>query len=267
VDASSEALAALTERKNPPTPAELAALKASYDETILYLDSLVGTLLEDLRRLGVYQDSLIVLLSDHGEQFGEHKHLLHGHSLYQEEIHTPLIIKLPRGSGPPPARISRQALNLDVMPTVLDLLQIAPPPDLQGISLRPLLRGEAGPDRTVFSELNFLGQTAARKGPYKYIYSDFSVSARSVPQLLLQGLQPQPAGVLEEIYDLEKDPGETRNLMSGRPDLAEFFREQVGDLAERAAKYRRERFNSTSVNRIKLSQEDKEKLRALGYLR
>lgn len=267
LDASNRALEALEERKKPLTKAELESLRSFYDERILYLDSLVGSLLEDLRKLDLYEDSVIVFLSDHGEQFGEHGNLLHAHSLYQEEIHIPLLLKLPRGRGPRVLRVPGRVRALDLMPTILDLLKIDPPLDIQGKSLLPLIRGEDVPEEVVFSELNFLGRTAVFKGDYKYIATDPGLYAQGARSHRRRGHGPHPLKNLEEIYDLAKDPGETRNILAERPDLADLFRTETRAFAERAARYQSEKSRSPDANRLKLDKAEREKLRALGYLR
>jgi arylsulfatase A-like enzyme len=267
IDPSNEALKAFEEKEQPPTKAELDALRSLYDERILYLDSLVGSLLAQFRRLGLYEDSLIIFVSDHGEQFWEHEHLLHAHTLYQEEIHVPLILKLPRGRGPVALRVSERVLGIDLMPSILDYLKIAPPPDVQGKSVLPLARGEGSREEVVFSELNFLGRTAAFKGRYKYITTDPAAYAQGVLSHGLEGHRAHRAGALEEIFDLDKDPGETRNILPDRPDLAGIFRREVKAFAENAVRYRAKSFKSPDANRIKLDKAEKEKLRALGYLR
>ncbi len=267
VDASNRALKALEERLRPPSPAELEDLRALYDERILYLDSLVGGLWADLKKLGLYDNSLIVFLSDHGEQFLEHGHLIHAHTLYQEEVHVPLIIKWPKGRGPGGLRVGARVLGIDVAATILDELKIALPAEMQGRSLRPALAGKEIHDEVVFSELNFLGRTAAFKGPYKYIVTDPAAYAEGMKTHGLKRHRTHALGPLEELYDLGRDPGEKLNIIGQHPDLVEMFRREVRALAERAVDYRRKKLKAAGANKITLDESEKEKLRALGYLR
>ncbi len=267
VDASNKGLKALEERRRPPSPAEFRDLVDLYDERVLYLDSLVGGLLADLKRRGLYDDSLIIFLSDHGEQFLDHGLLMHAHTLYQEEVRIPLIIKWPRGRGPAGLRVGSRVLGIDVAPTILEALEIAPPAEMQGRSLRPATTGKEIHDDVVFAELNFLGRTAAFKGPFKYIVTDPAVYAAGTKNHNLKRHRAHPLETLEEIYDLERDPGEKTNIIARRPDLAGMFRREVRALAERAAAFRRKKLDASGANKITLDESEKEKLRALGYIK
>jgi arylsulfatase A-like enzyme len=248
----------LTDKKNGPlTPAELDSLRASYDENILYFDSAIGKILEDLRRAGAEANSLIILTSDHGEQFREHGRLMHGKSLYQEEIHVPLVLKLPGGRGPRGLRVADRVRGIDILPTILDFLGLATPGEAQGRSLLPLVRGKALPEQTVFSELHTLRQTALLHGPFKYVTGDRARRDRKI----------HPAGTWEALYDLEHDPGETRDIISERPRERDFFRAEAGAFAERAAAFRKRKALGPKANDLAPSKKDVEKLRALGYVR
>jgi choline-sulfatase len=267
LDASNRGLKRLEESPRLPGPAGIEELRARYDERVLYLDSLVEGMLAEFKRLGLYDDSLIVFLSDHGEQFGEHGHLTHAHTLYQEEVRIPFIVKWPRGRGPAGLRVGPRVAAIDIAATILDELGISPPPGTEGRSLRPLLEGKSVPGEVIFSELNFLGRTAAFKGPYKYIATDPAAYAEGMKTHGSRRRRALGPGPLEELYDLDRDPGEKHNLIADRPDLAGMFRREMAAFAGRAAAYRRRSFNSSDANKITLDASEKEKLRALGYLK
>ncbi|MFH1679513.1 MAG: sulfatase [Candidatus Eisenbacteria bacterium] len=103
--------------------AEREALVARYDAEIAYFDLHFGRLIRHLKKAGLYDGSLVVFTSDHGEEFGEHDGWEHGHTLYNELLHVPLIVKYPRGVGPPAgSRLDRMVGLVDVVPTIRQLL-------------------------------------------------------------------------------------------------------------------------------------------------
>jgi arylsulfatase A-like enzyme len=114
---------------------------ALYDGEIAFTDSAVGMLLEGLEDRGILENTLIVFLSDHGEEFFEHGGFEHGHTLYDELIQVPLVFSLP-GVLPQNVSIERQVRLLDVTPTILDMLDIPLEPHFEGVSLKPLLMGK-----------------------------------------------------------------------------------------------------------------------------
>ncbi|MCP5117090.1 MAG: sulfatase, partial [bacterium] len=113
-----------------------------YDGEAAFNDRNIEQLVDSLRKLGVLDNTLIVVLSDHGEEFLEHGWTTHGHSLYQELTHTVCLMWNPK-LIPAPARIAEPVQLIDVMPTVLDLLGVQPTGVVQGQSLTPLIRGES----------------------------------------------------------------------------------------------------------------------------
>jgi arylsulfatase A-like enzyme len=106
-------------------PDEAAYLSDLYDGEIAYTDAQIGRLLDALRRMGLYDDTLIVLLSDHGEEFFEHGKWQH-EQLYEECLRVPLMVRLPGGRHGG-TRIETPVGLIDVMPTLLDLLEVDPP--------------------------------------------------------------------------------------------------------------------------------------------
>jgi len=125
------------------TPAEHQ--RALYDGEIAYSDAEFGKLLDNLHALGLFDDSVFVLLSDHGEEFGEHGRWLHGRSLFEEVLRVPLVVRLP-GAAHGGRRVEARATLADVLPTVLSVVGIAPPDHLDGLDLtaswlgKPLMR-------------------------------------------------------------------------------------------------------------------------------
>jgi arylsulfatase A-like enzyme len=127
----------------PIAPADLAQVVALYDEEILFNDLQLGVLIDALKRLDLYDETLIVVVSDHGEEFQEHGAFGHGGRLWRELLHVPLVVKLPKSRGVAPARVAAPVRQLDVLPTILAAVDpsLAAPP-LQGVDLRPWMRGD-----------------------------------------------------------------------------------------------------------------------------
>ncbi len=133
---------------------EIAHLRGLYEGEVRYTDAQFGRFLDLLRRLGLYDDSLIVFVSDHGEEFGDHGAFDHGRTLYREMIEVPLIIRFPRGqwSG---ERVESPVSLVDLAPTVYELAGIETPPGtFDGRSLTEVLGQPTGPARVVFSQVN-----------------------------------------------------------------------------------------------------------------
>ena len=122
----------------------------NYDAEIRYTDTVLGGFLDALDTLEPREDVLLVFLSDHGEQFGEHGLTEHGNSLYDVLLHVPLILRAP-GLVPAGQRIAASVGLVDLVPTLLDLLELPPPSPAQGRSVAPLIRGEPMPPATLYA--------------------------------------------------------------------------------------------------------------------
>jgi choline-sulfatase len=191
---------------------------AGYDAELQYVDEQVGSFCDFLRQRGLFDNTLMVLTSDHGESLGEHGEKTHGYFIYQSTLRVPLIIHWPAGSRNFPARADEPASLVDVAPTILQFAGIPQPPEFQGRSLLELLEaGSSGAARAVYSESlyahNHFGcgsLRSLRAGRYKYIEA------------------PKP-----ELYDLAADPRETRNLAPQKRSLALSARERLLSLRAR----------------------------------
>jgi arylsulfatase A-like enzyme len=186
-----------------PVPGLAELARAYYRGTIRYLDDGVGAFLDRLREAGLYEDSLIIFTSDHGDAFAEHGLFGHSLTIYDDMVRVPLIVKFPRSMGLEEMRLSTSAEGVDLLPTILDVLGLEPPPHLSGESLLPFVQGTAEeleyPD-TVLAAVNRMSE-GMRFGRYKLL------------------LRSNPRSV--ELFDLEEDPGETRDLSRERPDLVD----------------------------------------------
>lgn len=180
--------------------------RAIYDEKIQRMDDLFANFLSEIERLGLMDETVFVLTSDHGTEFYEHRRFDHGFTLYQELIHVPLIIRVPRKAAG--SKITDRVSSIDVMPTVIDLLQLEISPQvshqLRGHSLVPAMRGEQV-RRPVFSETDYREYTYKRSvitpDGWKLIYT------------LEDGTR--------ELYDLSRDPLELHDLSAAEAERAD----------------------------------------------
>jgi arylsulfatase A-like enzyme len=192
----------LVQEDDPHARAEWDHIRALYDGEIRFTDKAVGELLDGLDKRGLAENTLIVFLSDHGEEFFDHKGFEHGHTLYNELIKVPLMFSLP-GRLPRAKRIQEQVRILDVVPTVLEILGIRPWTHLEGASLMPLITGQGEfasggasllPARFAYSESMLHGpeKKSLTAYPWKFIYDT----------------------VTEEkmLFNLADDPGEKHNM-------------------------------------------------------
>jgi arylsulfatase A-like enzyme len=231
-----------------PDPSWAASMHELYLGEISYLEEHFGRLLARLRELDIYDDAVIALVSDHGEEFHEHGGWWHGLTLYEEQIRVPLLVKWRNGARPvaEDARGSVVGL-LDVSPTLLAQAGAAVPQSMQGVDLT--LAPSARPERNqrVFAEEDHEGNVlhAIRTGEWKYIAANPG-SPRGLPE--------------RELFHVARDPHETKDL-SG----AETAR--VADLQRHAeAQQKFARSHATQASEAELTAAEEEALRQLGYV-
>lgn len=226
------------------SPVYLPHCLSKYDGGIAYEDAQVGKVVKWLKRHNAYDNTIIVVASDHGEAFGERHRVGHGNSPYQNVVRVALMIKYPRGahqgSEPAPASL------IDVAPTVLSTLGIKPPPSMQG---RDLNHPEALAGRPLFNEAfpcPVMQPPDCREGcmarsvyewPYKYITS---------------------SNDKRELFDLSRDPLEEHTLYAQQPAVAAKLRGDL-DLWTKLVPAR-------SAQKHTLSHDDLQKLKSLGYM-
>ncbi|HLE85725.1 MAG TPA: sulfatase-like hydrolase/transferase, partial [Thermoanaerobaculia bacterium] len=210
---------------------DVAQLATLYDEEVSYVDSQLAALLRALEEQGRLERTVVVLVSDHGEELLEHGEIGHCRSMaYRTVLGTPLLLKVP---GVPGRRSGARAQNLDVLPTLLDYLGV--PADglgLEGRSLRPAIEDGREVNRYVFA---LQGRSRAiSDGRWTLIQDGETGESR--------------------LFDLETDPGETRDLAASRPAEAERLREVLLRWIEHQG------------GALRASEEVEEHLRAVGYL-
>jgi len=223
-------------------PLELAPeiarhMSDTYDEEIRFLDAQIGALLDDLKQRGLYEDTLVIVTSDHGEEFMEHGEIAHATSLYDVLLKVPLLVKFPCPGPRCGGRIvDEQVELLDVMPTILEAAGLDVPAFVQGRSL--LEPSNEAAERIAVGEYG--EWVSLRSRQFKYILSHENGT--------------------RELYDLRADPGELHNLAGERPDVMAAFEIRLDawrDELEKAPV--RERLTVT------VDEETQKALEALGY--
>lgn len=185
-----------------------------YDGSIRGLDAELVRLFERLEGLGLAERSLVVFTADHGEEFHEHGHMLHGHSLYAELLEVPLIFWGP-GRVPAGVRVDAVVQGVDVLPTLVELSRLSAPPRLHGVSLVEHLRPgvQRPPARLAFSE---------KAGSRRQDRAGVDATAVHTARWKLIHNEPRSGEVAEyELYDRVEDPFERRNLAARAPDVLE----------------------------------------------
>jgi arylsulfatase A-like enzyme len=218
-------------------PEDLELLKGLYDAEIAFTDDQLRRLFAGLERLGFLRDALVVIVSDHGEEFGEHGGLVHGGKMFEELLHVPLIMtgrRVPRGKT-----VDALVGLVDVAPTVLSYLGVPVPASMSGQDvLDPAIERL---DRAVVSQ--FGGRIyAVLRGPWKLI--EYTSPPRS------------------ELFHLTKDPLERADAASAHPDV-------VRELRDVLRTWRRTQtpLSEPSSEPVAPSPEKLEELKVLGYVR
>lgn len=232
-------------------------LRDLYDADVRHADTKVESVIAELKRRDLWSRTLFILLSDHGEEFGEHGGWQHDRSVYQELLHVPLIVHLPEGRHAG-AHVEAPVSLVDVLPTILaaigrpDLAR-----DARGQSLLPLIGGES---QRVDSDPRVSGMRVNRKKYFrlaKDLRGDVNVALR---QGHWKGIWNAEPGTLE-LYDLSSDPEERTDLHAEQPERATAWREAATKWLDAC-----EAHANAPAATEPLSEEARAGLRALGYL-
>ncbi|MBN1274642.1 MAG: sulfatase [Candidatus Aminicenantes bacterium] len=230
-------------------------IRRIYDAGIYTFDFRFGHFLQFLKQKGFYKNSMIILLSDHGEEFHDHGAWEHSHSLYNELIKIPLLIKFPENAHAG-QRVEAFVSIVDVLPTIMDFYGIKShkKADIDGISLLKTINGKTKKNRKIIS---YLAPSALRfKVPEK-----IAVLSNNIKFILQKKMTPEdiayfetpPPPIKNEMFDIFADPGETVNIINSRPVEARRLLKFIESLSFKEGK--REYF-----------EELKKYLRSLGYL-
>ncbi len=229
---------------NPPARHERPGM-SSYDGEIAFVDAELGRVLSFLEESGLRDNTLVMVVGDHGEGLGEHGEETHGYFLYDSTTRVPMILSMP-GSIPAGLRIKERVTLMDAAPTIADATGTGEGESFQGRSLLPLVFGrEDGPERGSIISMTHLPW-------YQHGWSpSYSIRKDDVKYIM----SPRP-----ELYDQGKDPAETNDLIEGEKGLAEAMkRELKKELIELGEE-------KLGDGRLALDEEAREKLAALGYI-
>ena len=181
-----------------------------YDGEIAFVDLEFGRILDALRRHGLEDDTLVILVADHGEELLDHGLIGHGANLFEEVVRVPLIVRFPDGAHAG-RRLAAPVSLIDVAPTVLAVAGQQPLPGVEGRDLTALLDGDAGDwtDRELFLSLHLTGT------PNHLVRGVLSGSKKYLRR-------SRPAAS-ETLFDLDRDPGETRDLAASEDESRSYF--------------------------------------------
>lgn len=211
-----------------------------YDGAVAYTDESAGRFLNALQEMGLTEDTLIVVTADHGDEFLEHGRTTHKGTLYEELVHIPFLFRIP---GRPGGRIGDLVRNSDLMPTLFGLVGLETPTDIDTVSLRPLIDGEAQSLRLA-AYAAFPNVRMLRTPRYKFLH--YGKANRF------------------EMYDLQEDPAEKKNIVAD-PEHAERLASLQGAL-ERIVSSLQEGQPLDAPAPAAMDDKTREQLRALGYL-
>jgi arylsulfatase A-like enzyme/Tfp pilus assembly protein PilF len=228
----------------PPEPFATSYKRHPYNGEIAFTDSQVARLIQKLEALGVYDRTVIMVMGDHGESLGDHGEAAHGFFIYNSVTRVPFVVRTPfpatRGR-----QVSDPVRSVDVMPTALDLLGVAPPAGISGVSLAPLLAGTR-------RELGLDAYSEAMYPLHHYGWSDLR-ALRSGRYKLIDAPRP-------ELYDIERDPQEAANLYEERRQLGDRMIAQLRSMEDRFAK------TEAALPAADVDPEARQRLAALGYV-
>lgn len=227
-----------------------------YDAAVGVADAHLAGVIEELKHRGIWDNTILILTSDHGEELGEHGGWLHGQALYDEQIRVPLIIHFPhdRFAG---TRIAAPVSLVDVAPTTLALAGAPPTAEFHGRNLLPLIMGEvrAPEDAPVVVSVR-RNQTDYYK-PWHEKRGETNFAARMDQWKAIWNADPQTL----ELYDLQADPGETQNLADANPQVAQKLRDFLVKFQQRCAA------TALPVKTIAHPKsETKDRLKSIGYV-
>ncbi len=241
-------------KRNPPavtfTDRDVERLEALHDGEISQHDHELGKFIERLSRLGIWDDTLLVITSDHGEEFRDHGSWGHGHSVYEELLHVPLLFRMP-GVIPEGRRVKQAVGTLSIPATVTDLAKVPAMPNLEGPSLVPYIDGNIAPRPPV-------------------AFSDFMDDRRVITagryKMIVRG------NLTVSMFDIEADPRERTQLdMSARPIAARYCRILLGQFlraTNRAQWLEAVQGRGAQVDSAASELDDttREQLRQIGYM-
>ena len=226
------------EEEFEPSPRDKRHFAALYDAGIRHTDAMFGALMAALQQRDLLETTLLVVISDHGEEFWDHGSVLHSHTVYQELVHVPLVWRVP-GLVESPRVVGETVRNVDIVPTILECFRIDFESSLQGVSLLQRMRGGRGVHLTAVSEMHWWRSLI--RHPFKILEDR------------------QEGGI--QLFDLEEDPAERSSLVPARAEQARTLRETLAETLRGG--------HGGPVRALTEQRRDpelEERLRALGYV-
>src|SRR5262245_2738840 len=228
----------------PPEPFATRYKDHPYNGEIAFADSQISRLISLLRSKNLYDQTVVVVIGDHGESLGEHREGAHGFFVYNSVTRVPFIVRAPF-TLTAHRRVADPVRSVDVMPTVLDLLAAPAPVGISGVSLVPLMTGNK-------TELGLDAYSEAMYPLHHYGWSDLH-ALRSGRYKVIDAPRP-------ELYDVDRDPGETTNLFAERQALGDRMLAELRTLEGGFKKA------VASMPAADVDPEARERLAALGYV-
>ncbi|MBV7328035.1 sulfatase-like hydrolase/transferase [Chloroflexi bacterium TSY] len=223
------------------TPSEHQELLRQYTDAIRYTDEQLGRFFEKLETCGAFQNTIVVVVADHGEEFGEHGRYFHSPNMYDVLLHVPLIIHLPLELGEGGHRCQEQVRLIDIMPTLLDFADIPCPDFVRGTSMKSIFRGEADPaERPSISEAPSMHGYVLRWREWKYHFNILTGAAK--------------------LYNIVQDPDEMLPCTDEYPEIVDRMQYQLDEHIKETSRTRIETTETSSDPQLV------ERLRELGYM-
>ncbi|HZR84637.1 MAG TPA: sulfatase-like hydrolase/transferase [Candidatus Binatia bacterium] len=229
-------------------PDDLAFVRDLYDEEVLFQDAMLGVLLDRLAALGLDRSTIVIVVADHGEELFDRGDWEHGARLFEEQIHVPLVVRVPAMGAIGGRRVRSPVQIVDVAPTLERWFGLAGGPPSQGRDLTPLFAGDDDRERAVYCEerrpdLAF-DLFALREGSWKLIR-----------------LASHGAGSIDLLFDLSADPGERETRSGAEPDRLAAMRSRLEAMRSSMAP------TAPLASRpVELDEESRRRLEALGYV-
>ena len=239
---------AIASRPRRMRPQDWAWIRALYDAEVTYHDTHMGRFLEAASKLGILDDTLLIVTNDHGEELRDHGKLGHGHSLFDELVRAPLVIRYPPLFRPG-QRVGDPVENVDLFPTIVEALGLEPVSDIDGLSLLPMLEGKP-PSVPSYAVSEFRGAyRSVRVGRWK----------------LIAGRNGN-----RRLYNIEIDPTEKNDLARRSPIARRMCEQHLAEFLASPAKTARFREANVPQRRykpgfVKQDPELRRQLEALGY--
>ena len=229
---------------NPPEPFASIFKDNLYAGEIAYTDYCIGQVIKKLKDLNIYDSTLLIITSDHGESLFEHSEYEHGYFIYQSTVHVPLIIRVP--GGPRGKRVKETVGLIDIVPTICSMLGITPPSTTHGTDLS-----------------GFLGKKREAKKNERYIYCESLLPTRYGCSPLFGVVNDRWKYIqapTPELYDFIKDPGEKENLADKDSKRCRFLQNHLKLIMDEQLRTDR------SDDKFVLDEEARKRLESLGYV-